>query len=304
MKNLLIIVNPCSGTGKMHTELLKVIELFSTADYNVSVYPTKKRGDATLKVSSLSANQYDLLVVCGGDGTLNEVITGLNSKGLSCPIGYIPAGTLNEWSSSLGISRKITGAAEDIISGFETTLDIGKFGDKYFSYTASFGAFTSASYDTPQEVKNLLGQAAYLLGGIKSLANIKPTHLKFIANGQEYEGDYLFGGIANSLSLGGVVKFDRRTVDLNDGVFEVLLIKKPDNILKLQPLIDGILRKEFSREGIDFFHAKELTVIGEAGVPWTLDGELAVAENEFKVTNVHNGLRLIIPKKSKNKEDN
>lgn len=300
-----MIVNPCSGTGKMHTELLKVVEIFSAADYNVCVYPTKARGDATIKAASISADEFDLIVVCGGDGTLNEVITGLAQKGIDLPIGYIPAGTLNEWSSSLGIARKITNAAKDIVNGTLTTLDIGQFGDKYFSYTASFGAFTSASYDTPQDAKNFLGQAAYILGGIKSLSNIKATHLKFTADDRVYEGDYLFGGVANSLSLGGVVKFDRRTVKLNDGVFEVLLIKKPDNILKLQPLIDGILRKEFNREGIEFFHAKEITVTGEEGIHWTLDGELAVAPGEFKITNVHSGLKLMLPQKNiKNKEDN
>lgn len=297
MKKVLIIVNPCSGKAKMHTQLLKVVEVFSNADYEITVYPTKDRGDGTVKAASLKEGLYDLIVVCGGDGTLNEVLTGLKQAGINYPLGYIPAGTLNEWSSSLGIARKIVNAAEDIITGVPITLDIGKFGDKYFSYTASFGAFTSASYDTPQSIKNMLGQTAYFLGGIKSLASIKSTHLKFIADGKEYEGDYLFGGIANSMSLGGVVKFQKASVDLNDGFFEVLLIKKPSNILKLQPLIDGILKRKFDHEGFDFFHAKEIKVIAENNVPWTLDGEYAEAETEFTVTNIHNGLNLIVPRK-------
>ena len=158
IKKLLLIVNPHSGTGKMRTQLLKVVEIFSNADYSVTVYPTKARGDATLKVKSLSNDDYDLIVVCGGDGTLNEVITGLMGSKVSCPLGYIPSGTLNEWSQGLGISKNIAKAANDIVNGNVIPLDIGKFDDKYFSYTASFGAFTSASYSAPQEIKNVLGK--------------------------------------------------------------------------------------------------------------------------------------------------
>ena len=144
-KKLLIIANPHSGKGKIKNDLLKIVQIFSNADYDVTVYPTKSRGDATVKAESLNAGDYDRIVVCGGDGTLNEVITGFMHKKLDCTLGYIPYGTLNEWSSSLNISRKPAIAAGDIIDGFETDLDLGKFGDKYFSYTASFGAFTEAS---------------------------------------------------------------------------------------------------------------------------------------------------------------
>ena len=154
-KKLLLIVNPCSGRAKMHTELLKVIETLSSADFTVTVYPTKFKGDATEYVSKLSQNDYELIVVCGGDGTLNEVITGIMQTSLNIPLGYIPSGTLNEWSNGLKISRNIEIASKDITTGKQIELDIGKFGDKYFSYTASFGAFTSASYSAPQDIKNV-----------------------------------------------------------------------------------------------------------------------------------------------------
>lgn len=294
-KRLLLIVNPCSGRAKMHTELLKVIEVLSAADFSVTVYPTKYKGDATEYVSTLNDSDFETIVVCGGDGTLNEVITGIMNKGLGIKLGYIPSGTLNEWSSGLKISRNIETAANDITTGVETKLDIGKFNDKYFSYTASFGAFTSASYSAPQDIKNILGQAAYFFEGIKSLANIKPIHLKFIHENGIAEGDFLFGAISNSLSVGGIVKYDKTAVELNDGEFEVLLIRKPDNILKLKPLIDGILKRDFNREGMDFFRTKNLTIEATQEVSWTLDGEYAEGKPKMQVENLHNAVTFILP---------
>lgn len=296
-KELLLIVNPCSGRAKMHTELLKVIEILSAADFSVTVYPTKFRGDATDYVSTLEGNQFEIVVVCGGDGTLNEVITGLMiNKNLNIKLGYIPSGTLNEWSSGLGISRNIETAAKDIVNGVETKLDIGRFDDKYFSYTASFGAFTSASYSAPQQVKNVLGQAAYFFEGIKSLGGIKPYHLKFTHENGSVEGDFLFGAVSNSLSVGGIVKYDKNTVALNDGQFEVLLIRNPDNILKLQPMIDGILKHDFTKEGMCFFCTKKLTIETEQDVSWTLDGEYAPGKNKMEIENLHNAITFILPK--------
>lgn len=294
-KKMLLILNPRSGKAKMKTQLLPVVEVFSSAGYEVTVYPTKCQGDATVRASMIKKNEYDIIVVCGGDGTLNETVTGLMRAGTECTLGYIPSGTLNEWSSSLGISKTIVQAAKDIVSGRTITLDAGRFSDKYFTYTASFGAFTSASYSAPQDVKNVLGQAAYVFEGVKSLGSIKPIHLRFKSEEREIEGDFLFGAITNSLSVGGIVKFDETLVNLNDGFFEVLLIRNPDNILKLQPLIDGILRREFNKEGIEFFHTKSITVSGGADVSWTLDGEYSKGEDELTISNIHNGIRLIVP---------
>lgn len=294
-KRLLLIVNPCSGKGKIKSFLLKVVEIFSSADYFVTVYPTKARGDATAKVETLQNGQYDLFVVCGGDGTLNEVITGMMRAKIDCPVGYIPCGTLNEWSSGLGISRSIPQAAKDILTGKELPLDIGRFGNRFFAYTASFGAFTSASYSAPQDIKNVFGQATYFFEGLKSLGSIKPLHLKFEAEGREIEGDFLFGAVSNSMSVGGILKFDENAVKLNDGLFEVLLIKNPSNILKLQPMIDGILRQELDREGLEFFHTDRIKVIDENRIDWTLDGEHAFGEEVTEIENIHNGIRFIVP---------
>ena len=294
-KKLLIIANPCSGKAKIKNDLLKIVQIFSNADYEVTVYPTKSRGDATVKAESLKQDEFDRIVVCGGDGTLNEVITGIMHSGIKCTLGYIPLGTLNEWSSGLKISRNAIKAAEDVVIGAETDLDIGKFDDKYFSYTASFGAFTDASYSAPQEIKYVLGQAAYFFQGIKSLSNIKPIHLKFICDDREIEGDFLFGAVSNSMSVGGIVKFSDSVVKLNDGKFEVLLIKNPTSILQFQSIVDGILRKDLERDGIEFFHAHEVTVTGGADVAWTLDGEYAEGKDAVTLTNMPSAIHLIVP---------
>ncbi len=294
-KKLLLIVNPCSGRAKMYTELLKVVEVFSSADYLVSVYPTKFKGDATQYVEKLTHDDFDLLVVCGGDGTLNEVIEGIMNSGNNIPLGYIPSGTLNEWSSGLNISRNIETAAKDIINGKKIKLDIGRFDNKYFSYTASFGAFTGASYSTPQEVKNVLGQSAYFFEGIKGLGAIKPIYMKITTEDRVVEGDFLFGAISNSLSVGGIVKYDKTPVGLNDGIFEIILIRNPDNIVKLQPLVDGILKHEFEREGIEFFRSEKFVIETGEDVAWTLDGEYAKGDGTITVENIHGAITFIVP---------
>ncbi len=296
-KKLLLIVNPCSGKAKMRPALLGVVEIFAKADFEVTVYPTKEREDATKKVATLKDTDYDLIVACGGDGTLNEVITGLMESGADIPIGYIPAGTLNEWSTGLGISKIIKNAAKDIVSGKEITLDIGQFGSKYFTYTASFGAFTSASYSANQDIKNVLGQAAYFFEGIKSLGTIKPIHLKFKCDDREIEGDFLFGAISNSMSVGGIVKFDQAAVQLNDGLFEVLLIKNPTSVLGFQSIIDGIVKHELNRENLEFFRTKEILVSSDGNLDWTLDGEHGVSNDKIKIKNIHNAVRFIVPDK-------
>lgn len=293
---LLLIVNPCSGKAKMKTALLRVVQILSEAGFEVTVYPTRARGDATEYICGIAPEQYGTIVVAGGDGTLNEVITGLMRSESSCRVGYLPAGTLNEWSAGLHISRDVYTAAADIANGRELCLDLGQFGERYFCYTASFGAFTAASYSAPQDVKNVLGQAAYFFEGIKLLGDIKPIHLTVKADGREITGDFLFGAVSNSMSVGGIVKFDEALVKLNDGEFEVLLIRKPANILQFQNYIDAILKRDLNREGIEFFHARELTVTGGAGVAWTLDGEYAEGAESIVIRNLPQALRLVLPK--------
>ncbi len=300
-KKLLIIANPKSGKAKVKTYIMEIVQIFSDAGYDVTVYPTKSRGDATVKASTVKQGEYDRIVVCGGDGTLNEVISGVMQTGISCTFGYIPLGTLNEWSSGLKISRNAIQAAKDIVNGQEIDLDIGKFNDKYFTYTASFGAFTEASYSANQTVKNVLGQAAYFFEGIKSLTNIKSLHLEFKCDEKEIEDDFIFGAISNSMSVGGIVKFKDSVVNLNDGLFEVLLIKNPKSIVQFQSIVDGVLRKDLTRDGIEFFHTSKITVTGSSDIPWTLDGEFAEGKEEISLTNMPSAIHLIVPSNQETK---
>ncbi len=295
-KKLLLIANPRAGMGKIKANLFKVVDILSHGGYEVTVYPTKKQLDALSRIKE-GIDEFDTLVVCGGDGTLNEVINGVIMTNSDIAVGYIPAGTLNEWSSGLKISRNIVEAAKDIVVGKEMRLDVGLFDTRYFTYTASFGAFTEVSYSAPQDVKNVLGQAAYLIEGIKSIGNIKPIKLKIETETKTVEGEFLFGAITNSMSVGGVLKLGENLVTLNDGFFEVILIRKPDNLYDLQKIIDGVVKKDFSKKGIEFLKAARITVYSDKKLDWTLDGEHARGERETKITNLNNRIRFIVPKR-------
>lgn len=293
-KRILVIANPRAGLGKIKASLFSVVDIFSKAGYEVTVYPTKEQNDAFNRVKE-GIEGFDRIVVCGGDGTLNEVVSGVVSSGIDATIGYIPAGTLNEWSSGLKISRNILEAAEDIVNGNIRELDVGCFDDRYFTYTASFGAFTEASYSAPQEIKNVIGQAAYFFEGIKSIGHIKPITLELEADGKVVKGDFLFGAISNSHSVGGVLKLDENIVNLNDGYFEVLLIRNPDSLQELQKMVDGILKKDFDRKGLEFFKASHIKVKSKKLIDWTLDGEHARGGKETVIENLHNRMKFIVP---------
>lgn len=273
-----------------------MVDILSKGGYEVTVFPTKKQMDAYNRISE-GLEGFDRIVVCGGDGTLNEVVNGVMAANADVTIGYIPAGTLNEWSSGLKISRNIEQAAKDIVSGREMSLDVGLFDNRYFTYTASFGAFTEASYSAPQNVKNVLGQAAYFFEGIKSLGNIKPISLTLESETKKVEGDFLFGAISNSLSVGGVLKLNENTVTLNDGFFEVMLIRHPQSLSELQQILDGIVKRDFKRKGIEFFKAAKITVLSNKRIDWTLDGEHVLGQKETSITNLNNRIRFMIPNK-------
>ena len=294
-KKMFLIANPKSGRAKIKNELMNIVDIFTRGGYTVTVYPTARKGDAITVAANLS-DEYDTVVCCGGDGTLNEVINGLMQNQNHYKLGYIPAGTLNEWSSGLKISHMPKKAAEDILNGEIRSLDIGLFGDRYFSYTACFGAFTSASYSAPQNVKNAIGQTAYFFEGIKSLSMIKPSYLKFVIDGKTIEGNYIFGSISNSISMGGVIKLDVSDIHLDDGLFEILLIENPDNLIEFQEIIDCIIRRKYDNHKIKFFKSSSVIVHGSHGTDWTLDGEHAVGTDKIEIKNINKAIDFIVPK--------
>ena len=293
MRALYLVINPNAGTRQARRFLPEIISVFNRANYFCSVYVTEKRGDATRFVQKY-AGGTDLVVACGGDGTLNEVITGLQLGGHIIPLGYIPCGSTNDFAGGLGLPSEPLIAAGTIVSGTPHALDAGLFApDRYFSYTASFGAFTSVSWSTPQNVKNVLGHAAYILEGIRSLADIRPIHMKITADGQQYEEDYIFGAVCNSTSLGGVLKLEDRDVDMNDGRFETLLIPFPEDLLVLNRILTALRTHHYDDPSLHFLRAAALTFEGAPDVTWTLDGEAADGSGCVEIRNIHNAISLI-----------
>jgi YegS/Rv2252/BmrU family lipid kinase len=291
-------MNPYAGTRKANRYLADILTLFNRADYRVITHMTAGPGDGTDIVASL-APEMDLVVCCGGDGTFNETVNGILRSGKDVPIGYIPAGSTNDFATSLQLSADPLKAAQAILDGNAFRYDIGLFGQRHFCYVASFGAFTKTSYATPQSIKNALGHTAYVLSGIQELSQLRNTHMRVELDDTVIEDDFLFGAVSNSLSVGGIVKFNDSVVKLNDGMFEVLLIKNPTSILQFQSIVDGILRKDLSRNGIEFFHAREITVTGGADVPWTLDGEYAEGKDVVKLINMSSAIHLVVPQQKK-----
>ena len=293
MKHLHLIINPNAGLRQARRMLPDITGAFSRAGYDTCVFQTEKRGDATSYVLE-NAPRADLLVACGGDGTLNEVITGLLAGGFDTPLGYLPAGSTNDFANCLGIPLDLHRACEAVVSRSPHPLDMGRFGDsRYFTYSASFGAFTSVSWATPQNIKNVLGRAAYFLQGIVSLSEIRPIHLKVTADREEYENDYIFGAVCNSTSLGGVLKLDSMQVDMNDGLFEALLIPYPPDLLVLNRIIAALSSHNYHDPSLIFVRASSFLFEGAPDIHWSLDGEEAPGAPSVCIRNLHSAVRLI-----------
>ena len=293
MKRLLLIVNPCSGKKKANRVLTDIIGIFNRGGFDVNAYMTAARGDAT-EVASARAEEYDVVVCIGGDGTFNEVISGLYSARSSTPVGYIPAGSTNDFANSLKLSKDLLQAAQDIVDGTPRPLDIGRFNERYFSYIASFGAFTRASYATSQSLKNTLGHFAYLLSGVKEVAAIRSKHMRVtLDDGTVYEDDYIFGGISNSTSVAGVLTLKEDMVDMSDGLFEVLLIRKPHNPLELSSCVHALLSQKYDTPMLTLAVASRLEIEAPADMDWTLDGEKSDGTAHYVVENLHNAVNVI-----------
>lgn len=284
-KKLLFIVNPVAGKKKMKNYLLDVLDIFAGEGYASTVMVTGRRGDATRFASY--GTEYDLVVCSGGDGTLNEVISGMLKNDIHVPLGYIPCGSTNDFASSMGIPLDIKKCAKSLIGATPLPLDIGSFNDRYFTYIASFGAFTAASYSAPQNSKNFWGPLAYIFEGIKDLQSIKPYHVKVVSDGNIYEDDYVFGAVANTKKFGGIVKFKDELVSLNDGLFEVLLIKMPKTIVDLNNIIGSLSSNKFDNKHFDFFKSARLTVSPSESIAWSLDGEYVHPKEDIEVENLH-----------------
>jgi len=292
MKKMLFVVNPYAGVRKINRYLSDVIGIFNRAEYEVITYMTAGRSDATRYVRE-NAHRVDLVVCAGGDGTFNETVSGVLRSGADVPLGYIPCGSTNDFAASLKLSTNILQAAKDIVTGMPVSYDVGKFGERYFSYVASFGAFTRASYATPQSVKNALGHTAYLLESIQELSQLRSERVRIETEDKVIEDNYLFGAISNSISVGGILKLDPKQVDMRDGQFELLLVRAPRDLLEISECIQAVQKQKYNCAMITFARANKLRVIADAAMPWTLDGERESGHEEVFVENLQHAIRLI-----------
>lgn len=295
-KKLFFIFNPRAGKAKIKNKLLDIIDIFVKAKYDVTVYPTQKEGDA-MHVVKDKAENYDILVCSGGDGTLDEVVNGMFRCGKQIPIGYIPAGSTNDFAGSIGIPRDMIKAAQIIVSGRNYACDIGEFNEDSFVYIAAFGLFTDVSYETSQEVKNVLGHMAYILEGMKRLSAIKSYRLKVCYEDLELIDDFIFGMVTNSISVGGFKRITGKYVELDDGEFEVTLIKKPESALELNVIIAALLNRNINTDYMYCFKTSEISFESQREIPWTTDGEFGGNHKKVNIKNRKQAVEIRVPVK-------
>ena len=281
---MLFIFNPKAGKGKIKTNLLDIVDIFSGHDYEIIIRATQAPKDAYQKAKEY-ADSVDLIVCSGGDGTLDEVVTGIMEAGSQVPIGYIPAGSTNDFANSLFMPKNMVKAAEMIMEEELYHCDIGRFNQQTFAYVAAFGLFTDVSYETDQDLKNVLGHVAYVLEGVKRLFDIKSYHMKVTSDEIEIEDDFIVGMVTNSRSVGGFKNLTGKNVDMNDGLFEVTLIVNPKNPLELQEIITALVMAEDNTDLVHSFKTKKLLIEAEEEVPWTLDGEYGGTHEEVVITD-------------------
>lgn len=293
MKKMCFIVNPRSGKIKIKPNLLDVIQIFNQGGYSVNVATTLYRGHA-IELAQNVDDSTDIIVVSGGDGTLNEVITGLLKSNKTLPVGYIPTGSTNDFASSIGISQDPRTAAENIVNGTPFETDIGSFDSKrYFSYIASFGVFTAVSYNTPQNFKNTFGHLAYVLEGLKDITKLTPYRVRVETTDNVYVGDYIFGSVTNTTSVGGIVKLNKDVVKMNDGLFEIVLVKNPNNINDVSKIIGGCSASNFTDSVFEFIKSPSVTMTFEKEMNWSIDGEHERSSKVVKIDNIKRAVSII-----------
>ena len=296
MKKLLFVVNGHSGKGQIKNKLLDIIDIMIKEGYHVQVHTTQEREDAT-KVVREQAKYYDLVVCSGGDGTLDEAVTGMMQSEVRTPLGSLPAGRTNDFANSLEIPKDMIQAAKTAVLGVPFSCDVGEFNGDYFIYVAAFGIFTDVSYATSQELKNALGHVAYILEGAKRLHTIKSYHMRVEYDGNEIEGDFLLGMITNSTSVGGFKNMTGKDVKLDDGMFEVTLIHKPKNIIELNTIIASLTNLKDETDLIDSFRADSVKFYSEEEIPWTLDGEFGGDHKEVQIKDHCKAVDIMINEK-------
>ena len=293
MKKLLLIINPVAGRNQAQADLFKMVRVFAEHDCEVTVYPTRGPQDCTRKVLA-DAGRFDLVVCCGGDGTLNEMVSGMMQREDPVPMGYIPLGSTNDFAASLHLPSQVEEAALRCVEGTAFHMDVGSLNDRYFNYIAAFGAFTEASYATPQQIKNALGHLAYILEGVKSLGRLQPIHVRITADGEAFEEDYLFGAVTNTVSLGGVLRLDPSRVLLDDGMYELLLVKNPQNPAEAQAMLSALMLQNYDGPLVRMLRASDILFESNHEISWTIDGEFGGSFSTTHILNNKNAVTLMV----------
>lgn len=299
MKKLLFVYNPRAGKEMLKPRLSDVLDIFVKAGYEVTVHPTQAYRDAYYQIKEYEVGKYDLIACSGGDGTIDEVATGMMKRREMgkdvVPVGYIPAGTTNDFAKSLHIPRKPLAAADNAVKGVPFPCDIGKFNDSVFVYIAAFGIFTDVSYETDQAVKNVLGHMAYILEGAKRIFNIPSYKIKVEHDGEVIEDEFIFGMVTNSRSVGGFSNMVGKNIVFDDGLFEVTLIKTPKNPIALQEIIAALLIEQVDTKHMYTFKTKKITFDSVEEIPWTLDGEFGGEQDYVEIKNVQKAMEIMVP---------
>ena len=294
-QRVLLMVNPMAGRQKIRNELLYVVDTLTKAGYETIIYTTQGK-DATRDLLAEKDSQFDRVICCGGDGTFNEILSATMHWDKRPILGYIPAGTTNDFAAGLKLPSDIREAAVNIVRGTPHTVDAGLFNTSYFSYVASFGAFTETSYSTPQNFKNALGHLAYILEGIKEIPAFTSYTVCVEADGPIYKDSYIFGAVSNARSVGGILKISDSLVDLNDGVFEVMMIKMPKTLMDLSAIVTSLTSLnplKYDPSMFLFLQTKELKITFEQEMVWSLDGERVSGGKEARIACIKDAFKIL-----------
>lgn len=295
MKKLLFIYNTHAGKGLLRSRMAGVLEELC-AQWDVTVHPTTGPGDATA-VARARAGEFDRIVCSGGDGTLHEVVEGIMEGEARPEIGYIPGGTTNDFARNLSLPRGMVAAAATAAAGVPRPVDIGSFNGACFVYVAAFGAFTDVAYNTPQQFKNALGHLAYVMEGATRLSSIRSYPMTVEHDGGVEKGSYCYGMVSNTVSVGGFKGTPTQPVELDDGLFEVLLVRQPQNAAQLQAVLKALLTMSPDEQGLVIsYRTSRLKIVCEEAMPWTLDGEFGGDHKAAEIVNRHNAVTIVYGK--------
>ena len=293
-KKVLLIVNPCAGKTKTRISSVDIMKNFPEDEYEFTMKTTACQGDATNIVKN-ELKDHDMVICSGGDGTLNETINGIMDMPRRAPIGYVPSGTTCDFATTLGIPAEVNAATDIIKKHNINEYDIGLFNNRYFTYIATFGAFTQNSYSTPQKLKNRFGHAAYVFSAAKEIKDIHGTHMRVEYDGGEIEGDFCFGSISNSSSVGGMFKLREDDIRLNDGTFEVFLVRKMPFPLLIKTILE-VMNQVYNPDRVLYFQTSKIKIVSPyEDVKWSLDGEFGGAHREVMIHNLERAIKLITP---------